>query len=330
MAKRILYAVQKTGNGHLARAEELLPILQKLGDVDVLASGSQSEIKLKFPIKYNLSGISLFYTKKGGLSFRKIIFKNNYFTFLKNVFSIPFHDYDLIINDFEPVSAWSCKLFGGNIVALSHQASLWFPETPKPKKINPFLRFVIDYYAPVKKFYGFHFQSYQPDIFTPVIRKKIRNLKPVVSEKYVVYLPSFSDENLYEILKNFSTEWRCFSKNTSEEYQKENCYFSPINEDSFLHHLESCKGVLCNAGFELPAEALFLKKKLLVIPIHLQLEQYYNAQALQELGIATTFQLSEDCISNWLNDSKNFVVDYPDRSEEILKKVIFENIEKIT
>ena len=33
---RILYAVQKTGNGHLARAQEIIPLLQIYGDVDIL------------------------------------------------------------------------------------------------------------------------------------------------------------------------------------------------------------------------------------------------------------------------------------------------------
>jgi hypothetical protein len=37
---------------------------------------------------------------------------------------------------------------------------------------------------------------------------------------------------------------------------------------------------LCNAGFETPAEALFMDKKLFVIPIHNQYEQECNACAL--------------------------------------------------
>ena len=62
---RILYAVQKTGNGHLARAQEIIPILQIYGDVDILTSGSQSQINLGFPVKYDFKGISLFYGSNG-------------------------------------------------------------------------------------------------------------------------------------------------------------------------------------------------------------------------------------------------------------------------
>ncbi len=40
----------------------------------------------------------------------------------------------------------------------------------------------------------------------------------------------------------------------------------PINADAFLKSMASSAGVLCNAGFGTTSEALFLKKKLLVIP----------------------------------------------------------------
>ena len=54
---RILYAVQKTGNGHLARAQEIIPLLQIYGDVDILTSGSQSQINLGFPVTYDFKNV---------------------------------------------------------------------------------------------------------------------------------------------------------------------------------------------------------------------------------------------------------------------------------
>jgi len=40
---KILYAVQATGNGHIARAIEMMPHLQKYGEVDVFLSGSKRQ-----------------------------------------------------------------------------------------------------------------------------------------------------------------------------------------------------------------------------------------------------------------------------------------------
>ncbi len=36
---RILYAIQGTGNGHLTRAKEIIPMLQQKGELDILVSG---------------------------------------------------------------------------------------------------------------------------------------------------------------------------------------------------------------------------------------------------------------------------------------------------
>ncbi len=58
-----------------------------------------------------------------------------------------------------------------------------------------------------------------------------------------------------------------------------------IDESQYLKYFEGCEGILCNAGFETPAEALFMDKKLFVIPIHNQYEQECNACALDKMGI---------------------------------------------
>jgi predicted glycosyltransferase len=64
---KILYAVQGTGNGHLARATEIVPLLRKFGKTDVLVSGRSGELELPFPVKYRFYGLSFFFGKKGGI-----------------------------------------------------------------------------------------------------------------------------------------------------------------------------------------------------------------------------------------------------------------------
>ena len=49
---KVLYAIQGTGNGHLSRAEEIVPILNKYVDTTVLVSGNQSQIQSNFEINY--------------------------------------------------------------------------------------------------------------------------------------------------------------------------------------------------------------------------------------------------------------------------------------
>lgn len=319
---KILYALQKTGNGHIARAQELIPILKKYADVDILTSGTQSQLNLPFHVKYSCSGLSLFYDQTGALSYSMILKKNHYLRFIRDVFTIPIHRYNLIINDFEPVTAWASILRKGSLVALSHQASLWFKETPTPLQKNLLASLIIRYYAPAKHKYGFHFSSYHKNIFPPIIRNKIRILSTSTSDRYVVYLPSYADTILQEILELIPTEWHIFSRYTSSVYQNKNCTFHPINESSFLHYLSCCKGVLCNAGFELPSESLFLDKKLFVIPIKNQLEQAYNAKALSLMGIKTASKPTLETIQDWVNNEDRVKVNFPDLSDSIIRKVL--------
>ena len=44
---RILYAIQGTGNGHLTRAKEIIPILQQKGTLDILVSGNENNLDLE-------------------------------------------------------------------------------------------------------------------------------------------------------------------------------------------------------------------------------------------------------------------------------------------
>ena len=49
---KILYAVQATGNGHIARAIEILPYLKKYGEVDIFLSGSNSHLQVDLPVQF--------------------------------------------------------------------------------------------------------------------------------------------------------------------------------------------------------------------------------------------------------------------------------------
>ena len=89
--------------------------------------------------------------------------------------------------------------------------------------------------------------------------------------------------------------------------------------------MANCTGVLCGAGFETPAEALFLKKKLLVIPMKTQYEQQCNASALKVMGVPVIKSLKSkhhSVIKDWLEYGKVIPVNYPDITEEIIDTLI--------
>lgn len=315
---KILYAFQGTGNGHIARAQEIIPILKKYVSVDTLISGHQSQLKADFDINFHFKGISLLYNKTGGLSYRKTFTENKFIQAVRDVNALKLSEYDLIINDFEPLTGWACKLRQLPMIELSHQASMSFKETPKPEKKDFFGELILKYYVPSEKKVGFHFENYHPQIKKPVIRKKIRCLNPDKKGFYLVYLPSFSDDNIIKVLKQIPVEWKVFSKYSKLQFREENVEVFPIDEIQYLKYFENCEGILCNAGFETPAEALFMDKKLFVIPIHNQYEQECNACALDKMGIPNSKVLALKEIEDWVASDHHLKVDYPNDIEKIL------------
>jgi uncharacterized protein (TIGR00661 family) len=324
---KVLYAIQATGNGHISRARDIIPVLQQKCDLAILISGTQADVTLPHEIKYRYKGMSLLYNRKGSLDLTKTTQQISLKHFLKEVKEVPVEEYDLVINDFEPVSAWACRKKNIRCISLSHQTAVINKFSPKPLIKNILGTLVLKYFAPCAERIGFHFQPYDRNIFTPVIRSEIRNSTPVAGDYYTVYLPGYSHEVLLRKLSKFkNVQWHVFSKDVKEELRIENFYIRPIKNETFIESLVNCKGVLCGAGFELPAEALFLQKKLMVIPLSGQYEQQCNAAALKKMGVPVISKLTTAnavYINNWLaGNQKSVQVKYPDITEQIIKALL--------
>lgn len=323
---KILYAVQGTGNGHITRAIEIIPYLQQKGEVDILVSGIQADIELPFEVKYKFNGLSFIFGKKGGVDFWKTFVKLNSIKLLKEIKKINLKSYDLIISDFEPVSCWAAIKAKKTCVGLSNQVATLHPLAPKPKKQDIIGKLVLQNYAPTTYNYGFHFKRLDGTIFTPIIRKVVRQLVPSDEGHYTVYLPSYDDAHIIKRLEKLNTvNWQVFSKHNKKKITLDNITIVPINGDLFLKSMASAKGVLCNAGFGTASEALFLKKKLLVIPMKKQYEQYCNAEMLKEMGVPVIKKFNADTlpkIKKWLEDDTIVDVDYPDNTEEIVNLIV--------
>jgi uncharacterized protein (TIGR00661 family) len=321
---KVLYAIQGTGNGHLSRAEDIVPYLRKRCQVDILVSGTQSQLTPSFSIDYQLRGMSFMSSKKGKVDIIKTAVNTNFFKFFKEISQFPAKKYDLIISDFEPISAWSAKYHGVKSVELSHQAAVSHPNSPKPIDKHRIGNFILGNYCPSPHKYGFHFESYAPSIFTPVIRENIRELESENRGHYTVYLPAYHDDFIVQTLMHFKAEWHVFSKYATCRYRVNNVWVNPIDANNFTESLRTSEGVLCGAGFELPAEALFLNKKLMVIPMMGQYEQLCNAESLKKIGVVILDKLCllhRRTISSWLLNSHQIVVNYPNRTEQIIDTI---------
>ena len=331
---KILYAIQGTGNGHLARAEDLIPILKEYGDLDLFVSGAQVDIVLPYPIKYRSRGLSFYFGKRGGIDFIKTFSKNSTIALWKETREFPVEQYDLVINDFEFISAWACRRKGVPCIALSHQSALLSPKVPKPGFFDPVGSLLLKHYAPADGHVAFHFDRYDDFIYPPIIRSEIRNVTPRDEGHITVYLPAYDDKTLVTLFSEIKgARWHIFSKHSDKSYQAGGISVFPVDKSEFAKSMVNSTAVFCGAGFETPAEALFLNKKLMVIPMKSQYEQHFNAAAAASLGVPVLKRLNRnslDEIRNWIETDKRVTVDYPDVRRDAIEHALrlYEGIKK--
>jgi uncharacterized protein (TIGR00661 family) len=326
---KILYAIQGTGNGHLTRAMDVIPALQQHGELDILVSGCQVDIPLPHPVKYRLNGMSFIFGKNGGIDFYRTIAQASTRSFYKEVSRLPVKAYDLVISDFEPISAWACLLGKKHCVGLSNQAAVLHKSVPKPKEEDRMGTWVLRNYAPTTTQYGFHFAKFDDTLFTPIIRRQVRELPVSTLGHYTVYLPAYDDIKIVNKLTRFKeVEWQVFSKHNSRSFRHGNVSVQPIQTSAFLQSMASSAGVLCAAGFGTPSEALYLGKKLLVVPMKNQFEQVCNAAVLKHMGVTAIKSLKKKhlpAIEDWVSQGKPVAVNYPDETDAIVQRIVQEN-----
>lgn len=324
---KIFYAVQATGNGHISRASEILPLLQQYGEVDIFLSGSNYSLKSALPVAYRSKGVSLIYDNQNGkidikstinnISIRKIWTEAKF---------LPVEKYDLVINDFECITSLACKLKKIKSIHLGHQASFVSKNVPRPSKIDFIGEWVLRNYANGTENIGFHFKEYDANIYNPIIRKSIFQAEPKDKGHITVYLGQYRTSIIVDALSKFKDfNFEIFCKETKEIEIKNNCKIIPVNQDLFANSLINCHGIITGAGFETPAEALFLEKKLMVIPLKGQYEQLCNAEALKEFNVVVTENLIgkfNDTFEHWIQQTKQLKLTITKSPSEIIREII--------
>ncbi len=323
---KILYAIQGTGNGHVSRAREIIPHLATQGELDILISGTQSEVDVNYPVRYNLHGWSFTFGKKGGVDFWDSWKRMRTATLLKDIYNFPVNNYDLIISDFEPVSTWACKLRGKPCIAMGHQAAFLSKKTPRPKKESHFFEFVFKHYSPCTEAIGFHYERYDDFIRTPVIRGDVRKLDPKNLGHITTYLPAHDDRFLAtKFNKIKGMKFEVFSKHTDKPYVEGNTHVFPINSEAYTKSLEGCMGLITAGGFEAPTEAIYLNKKVMVVPMIGQYEQHCNALGAKKAGCTVITEINGNFLNqlnSWVEYANPVTINYPDETAELIGNLV--------
>jgi len=121
---RVLYGVQATGNGHISRARAMGKYLQAEGiAVDFLFSGRPADqlFDMQQFGHYQLKTGLTFVTEQGQINYLKTALRAKPLELWRDIRQLDCSPYDLVLTDFEPVTAWAARLQKKRSVAFGHQ-----------------------------------------------------------------------------------------------------------------------------------------------------------------------------------------------------------------
>lgn len=311
---RILVGVQGTGNGHLSRCTALAEALCKYPEVqvDYLVSGRSKEQFFDMDAFGDWrwrQGLTLA-VEHGKVQGLETLRRNAWQTFWYDVRQLDVHCYDLIVTDYEPITAWAGRLQRKPVIGLGRQYAFSQPTPSLP--ITTLQRQLIRWFAPADRVVGMHWFDEGVHLLPPIIHQRSERYD-VEANRYLVYLPFESLADIHRLLLQFPQLTFDVYHPQAERRQIGNIHYSPPARIAFAEALSRAEGVISNAGFETASEALAQGKKLLVKPLVGQFEQTANAHCLAQHGLAQVMtELAAPVMSRWLATACSVPQQWPD------------------
>ncbi len=300
---RIVYGVAGEGFGHSSRSHLIGQHLIDAGhDVLFVASGrALSYLRTHFgPRVREIFGLRLIYQDRTLSAARTAVANLRRFcesghvnrTLYRTVLE-PFEP-DLVLSDFEPFSAWWAWRGGIPFISIDHQHLLSLCEI-RHEPAHRLARFNAEIVTRchyiggaayiILNFFRAPVRSNAAVVAPPVVRPLVQRQTPTQGDHVLVYTTdvSWKDRPL-AALRTFPGQ-PFVIYGLDEDRRIGNCTLKKTSTRDFVKDLASSRGVIATAGFSLLSECLFLRKKMLLLPIRGQYEQVINASYAQELGV---------------------------------------------
>lgn len=311
---KIAYGVQGTGNGHITRARIMAAAFAKRDDVDVDFFFSGRDASHYFDMQCfgnytTFDGLS-FITQHGKVSQYQTLRQSKPIQLIRDINSLDLSQYDVVINDFEPVTAWAAKRQGVSSISISHQAAFTQGAPKQGAGLVDYL--IMRFFAPTDIQLGVHWFHFGRAILPPFIDEK-----PIAQAAQVhtlVYLPFECIRQITAMLEPLSEQkFVCFHPQIYNPSVEGHIHWFPTSVTNFKTALQHSSGVIANAGFELSSESLQLGKKLLLKPLEGQFEQLSNASTLRQLSLCEImYRLDTETVEDWLQSAAIDPITFPD------------------
>ena len=323
---KILFGVQGTGNGHISRARALAKAFTAYPQLDIqwLFSGRPQDefFDMQCFGDYQWRRGMTLVSEGGKLRVFRTVARSAPFTFLRDRRELSLDNYDLIISDYEPVTAWASRRAAIPALGIGHQYA-FYHHVPEQGG-NLVSRAVMRKFAPMPQALGLHWHHFGQPILPPIIDLDYMHPTSVIENKVLIYLPFEDNQRLINELEGLNQyQFYVYAPGLPNQ-DRGHIHTRPPSRDGFREDLANARRVVCNAGFELNSEALQLGKNILTKPVTGQMEQSSNALALSQLGLGQVAgTIDRNTLRDWLAlplEPPN--IQYPNVAEAIASWIV--------
>jgi uncharacterized protein (TIGR00661 family) len=322
MFMKIIYGLSGQGFGHSTRCHPTINHLLKAGhDVRIYTYG-QSLFMLEKDFGdriFEIPGFTLSYQNNKLIYWRtildnakKIIGHGRQFKKIKADFDA--FSPDLVITDFEPMTAFLAKTKHLPLISIDNQHQLTKTEVLLDNK--KYLKDLIadkiviksmvwgaDYYL-VTSFFTTLPKNNKTFLFPPIIREDVLNL-PTSCGDYVLVYEGANFERILPLLKKSAGKFVVVGPH--RDGQDGNIIYHKFSTGEWLDLLKDAKAVIGTAGLSLLGECVYLKKPYFALPICQQVEQIINAEYLERLGYGDfSLKLKQTELDDFLANLERF------------------------
>ena len=318
MAK-IIYAVAGEGFGHSSRSHLIGQRFIDAGH-DVMFVGSQKSllylkqyfgprVKEVFGLSFAFEGQRIDKSETLKRNLLKLPEANRLNDELFKQHFEPFGP-ELVISDFEPFSAWWAWRKNVPFISIDHEHMLTLCKLDHPAK-SWFSRLTASVVTEchyigavayiILNFFESPLRIDSAVLAPPIVRPVVTALKAEPGEHILLYSTTGTGrDRLRDLLQKFAAQ-KFYIYGFDEDVEYQNCIFKKRSTEGFLADLAGARGVIASAGFSLISECMYLKKKMLLLPLAGQYEQIINAHYIQKLGLGISAEkLDESIIARFL------------------------------
>ncbi len=322
---KILFGVAGEGSGHATRAEVVAKYLESQGHKVKMISYHQglNYLAPNFDVQ-EIFGLRFFH-KDDKVDYPTTILENikktpeatKSLALVKKL--IAKFKPDIIITDFEPISALCAHLCKLPLISIDNQHILTHGKIEYEK------RWLHDYYITrtgvstmalkadayiLTSFFNFKTTTANAYRIPPILRQEVLNHKSSILNHILVYSTTADINRVITLLKKTPEQFIVYGLNTSKTIA--NCTFKKFSKTGFLNDLSTAKAVIGSAGLSLITESLYLGKPYLALPVKRRFEQLLNSYYLKKLKYGN---YSEKLTSE---DLKSFLLNIPTHRKRLL------------